>query len=196
MTGRAPNTKRLNLEAVGVELDKTGAVKVTSFDFCILLFSFDILSCVSTLNWFCMCLILVLVLQWFFLDIRSYCKLDSLIWCQYLVYLLFSLFANLSLQCLFGINFPFFSMRRQIIVLTHFGSPNFCKTLIPPLLFCCQSMWQSKFNGNVRIRTSSGWSPISGWSQWDLWFRLFKQYRVIQLIILMQLPLFLLFSFL
>ncbi|KAB5564889.1 hypothetical protein DKX38_004943 [Salix brachista] len=27
-TGRAPNTKRLNLEAVGVELDKTGAVKV------------------------------------------------------------------------------------------------------------------------------------------------------------------------
>ncbi|KAF9686235.1 hypothetical protein SADUNF_Sadunf03G0137600 [Salix dunnii] len=30
-TGRAPNTKRLNLEAVGVELDKTGAVKVSSF---------------------------------------------------------------------------------------------------------------------------------------------------------------------
>lgn len=50
MTGRAPNTKRLNLEAIGVELDKTGAVKVTSFDFCILLFSFDVLSCVSTLN--------------------------------------------------------------------------------------------------------------------------------------------------
>ena len=31
ITGRAPNTKRLNLEAVGVELDKTGAVKVSSF---------------------------------------------------------------------------------------------------------------------------------------------------------------------
>ncbi|KAH6809123.1 glutathione-disulfide reductase [Perilla frutescens var. frutescens] len=30
-TGRAPNTKRLNLEAVGVELDKTGAVKVNEY---------------------------------------------------------------------------------------------------------------------------------------------------------------------
>ncbi|KAG6781475.1 hypothetical protein POTOM_014382 [Populus tomentosa] len=30
-TGRAPNTKRLYLEAVGVELDKTGAVKVDEF---------------------------------------------------------------------------------------------------------------------------------------------------------------------
>lgn len=30
-TGRAPNTKRLNLEAVGVELDKTGAVKVDEY---------------------------------------------------------------------------------------------------------------------------------------------------------------------
>ncbi|KAL3620056.1 hypothetical protein CASFOL_034968 [Castilleja foliolosa] len=30
-TGRAPNTKRLNLEAVGVELDKTGAVKVDGY---------------------------------------------------------------------------------------------------------------------------------------------------------------------
>lgn len=30
-TGRAPNTKRLNLEAVGVELDKVGAVKVDEF---------------------------------------------------------------------------------------------------------------------------------------------------------------------
>lgn len=29
--GRVPNTKRLNLEAVGVELDKTGAVKVNRF---------------------------------------------------------------------------------------------------------------------------------------------------------------------
>lgn len=30
VTGRAPNTKRLNLESVGVELDsKTGAVKVS-----------------------------------------------------------------------------------------------------------------------------------------------------------------------
>ena len=29
IAGRMPNTKRLNLEAVGVELDKTGAVKVT-----------------------------------------------------------------------------------------------------------------------------------------------------------------------
>jgi glutathione reductase (NADPH) len=27
-TGRSPNTKRLNLEAVGVELDQAGAVKV------------------------------------------------------------------------------------------------------------------------------------------------------------------------
>ena len=27
-TGRSPNTKRLNLEAVGVELDRIGAVKV------------------------------------------------------------------------------------------------------------------------------------------------------------------------
>ena len=27
-TGRNPNTKRLNLEAVGVELDQAGAVKV------------------------------------------------------------------------------------------------------------------------------------------------------------------------
>ena len=26
-TGRSPNTKRLNLEAVGVELDKTGAIR-------------------------------------------------------------------------------------------------------------------------------------------------------------------------
>lgn len=42
MTGRSPNTKRLNLEAVGVELDKTGAIKVPSFVFCILLLSFDI----------------------------------------------------------------------------------------------------------------------------------------------------------
>ncbi|KAI3947948.1 hypothetical protein MKW92_024889 [Papaver armeniacum] len=30
-TGRIPNTKRLNLEAVGVELDRTGAVKVDEF---------------------------------------------------------------------------------------------------------------------------------------------------------------------
>ncbi|KAK9088090.1 hypothetical protein Syun_030484 [Stephania yunnanensis] len=30
-TGRAPNTKRLNLEAVGVKLDKTGAVKVDEY---------------------------------------------------------------------------------------------------------------------------------------------------------------------
>ncbi|KAL2518646.1 Glutathione reductase [Abeliophyllum distichum] len=30
-TGRAPNTKRLNLEAVGVELDKIGAVKVDEY---------------------------------------------------------------------------------------------------------------------------------------------------------------------
>ncbi|KAF5752476.1 glutathione reductase cytosolic [Tripterygium wilfordii] len=30
-TGRAPNTKRLNLEAVGVELDQTGAVKVDEY---------------------------------------------------------------------------------------------------------------------------------------------------------------------
>nr|GLL43774.1 glutathione reductase [Ipomoea trifida] len=30
-TGRTPNSKRLNLEAVGVELDKTGAVKVDEF---------------------------------------------------------------------------------------------------------------------------------------------------------------------
>ncbi|VFQ65203.1 unnamed protein product [Cuscuta campestris] len=30
-TGRVPNSKRLNLEAVGVELDKTGAVKVDEF---------------------------------------------------------------------------------------------------------------------------------------------------------------------
>jgi glutathione reductase (NADPH) len=30
-TGRAPNTKRLNLEAVGVELDNAGAVKVSNF---------------------------------------------------------------------------------------------------------------------------------------------------------------------
>lgn len=28
--GRAPNSKRLNLEAVGVELDKSGAIKVSS----------------------------------------------------------------------------------------------------------------------------------------------------------------------
>lgn len=31
-TGRAPNTKRLNLEAVGAELDKAGAVKVTFYN--------------------------------------------------------------------------------------------------------------------------------------------------------------------
>lgn len=30
-TGRSPNTKRLNLEAVGVELDKTGAIKVDEY---------------------------------------------------------------------------------------------------------------------------------------------------------------------
>ncbi|KAL3507345.1 hypothetical protein ACH5RR_032727 [Cinchona calisaya] len=30
-TGRAPNTKRLNLEAVGVELDKIGAIKVDEY---------------------------------------------------------------------------------------------------------------------------------------------------------------------
>lgn len=30
VTGRAPNSKRLNLEAVGVELDKAGAIKVNS----------------------------------------------------------------------------------------------------------------------------------------------------------------------
>ncbi|XP_021725249.1 glutathione reductase, chloroplastic-like [Chenopodium quinoa] len=30
-TGRSPNTKRLNLEAVGVELDQTGAVKVDEY---------------------------------------------------------------------------------------------------------------------------------------------------------------------
>lgn len=30
-TGRAPNTKRLNLEAVGVELDRTGAIKVDEY---------------------------------------------------------------------------------------------------------------------------------------------------------------------
>lgn len=35
-TGRAPNTKRLNLEAVGVELDKTGAVKVNCVVFLII----------------------------------------------------------------------------------------------------------------------------------------------------------------
>lgn len=29
-TGRNPNTKRLNLEAVGVELDQAGAVKVVT----------------------------------------------------------------------------------------------------------------------------------------------------------------------
>lgn len=29
-TGRSPNTKRLNLEAVGVELDQAGAVKVVT----------------------------------------------------------------------------------------------------------------------------------------------------------------------
>lgn len=28
--GRAPNSKRLNLEAVGVDIDKTGAIKVLS----------------------------------------------------------------------------------------------------------------------------------------------------------------------
>lgn len=33
LTGRAPNTKRLNLKAVGVEVDQTGAVKVTSLLF-------------------------------------------------------------------------------------------------------------------------------------------------------------------
>lgn len=37
-TGRAPNTKRLSLEAVGVELDKTGAIKVPAFSFSFLLF--------------------------------------------------------------------------------------------------------------------------------------------------------------
>lgn len=32
VTGRAPNTKRLNLDAVGVELDsKTGAIKVSCY---------------------------------------------------------------------------------------------------------------------------------------------------------------------
>ncbi|XP_020594536.1 glutathione reductase, chloroplastic-like [Phalaenopsis equestris] len=31
MSGRAPNTKRLNLQAVGVELDKTGAIKVDEY---------------------------------------------------------------------------------------------------------------------------------------------------------------------
>lgn len=32
VTGRAPNTKRLNLEAVGVQLDdKNGAIKVSSY---------------------------------------------------------------------------------------------------------------------------------------------------------------------
>lgn len=31
ITGRSPNTKRLNLEAVGVELDRAGAVKVSSY---------------------------------------------------------------------------------------------------------------------------------------------------------------------
>jgi hypothetical protein len=41
-TGRAPNTKRLNLGAVGVELDQTGAVKVTSFPICF--------SCLLSLN--------------------------------------------------------------------------------------------------------------------------------------------------
>lgn len=30
-TGRSPNTKRLNLEAVGIELDRTGAVKVDEY---------------------------------------------------------------------------------------------------------------------------------------------------------------------
>ncbi len=45
-TGRAPNTKRLNLEAVGVELDRTGAVKVTSFLICFSsLQSLNILMC-------------------------------------------------------------------------------------------------------------------------------------------------------
>lgn len=29
IAGRAPNTKRLNLQAVGVELDSSGAVKVS-----------------------------------------------------------------------------------------------------------------------------------------------------------------------
>ena len=38
-TGRAPNTKRLNLEAVGVELNRSGAIKVCSFLFPFLRFS-------------------------------------------------------------------------------------------------------------------------------------------------------------
>lgn len=33
VVGRAPNTKRLNLEVVGVELDKMGAVKVVFYCF-------------------------------------------------------------------------------------------------------------------------------------------------------------------
>ncbi|XP_035547341.1 glutathione reductase, cytosolic-like [Juglans regia] len=46
--GRAPNTKRLNLEAVGVELDQTGAVKVTSFLSCFsCLLSWNILIFIS-----------------------------------------------------------------------------------------------------------------------------------------------------
>lgn len=42
VTGRAPNTKRLNLKAVGVEVDQTGAVKVT----CLLFwYSFCFIQC-------------------------------------------------------------------------------------------------------------------------------------------------------
>lgn len=33
IVGRAPNTKRLNLDAVGVELDRAGAIKVTELEF-------------------------------------------------------------------------------------------------------------------------------------------------------------------
>jgi hypothetical protein len=42
VTGRAPNTKRLNLEAAGVELDKTGAVKVSSFSVIQLVLSIEL----------------------------------------------------------------------------------------------------------------------------------------------------------
>lgn len=40
VSGRAPNTKRLNLEAVGVELDKIGAVKVCFHRMMVLYFFF------------------------------------------------------------------------------------------------------------------------------------------------------------
>lgn len=33
IAGRAPNTKRLNLDAAGVEIDEVGAIKVTKYLF-------------------------------------------------------------------------------------------------------------------------------------------------------------------